>query len=647
MRKGFLILLFLGGKIFAQIDKPFYKAVDEIAASERNSFQRTISTTRSQASSNFQVTYYRCVWEIDPAVRYIKGAVTSHFIVTSPSNNITYDLAGQLTVDSVYFHGSKISFLRPADLLQLNFPVNIQTGQKDSVTIFYKGTPPNTAFGSFNQFNHYGAPALWTLSEPYGAKDWWPCRNGVDDKADSIDIIISCPNSYRASSNGMLVNETDNGVIKTAFYKHRYPIASYLVAFAVTNYVVLNHNVQLGAVNLPMITYCYPESENAFRQNTPKVLQQLSLFHEYFGAYPFINEKYAHTEFSWGGGMEHQTNSFILSPDANLMAHELAHQWFGDKITCGSWRDIWLNEGFATYLSYFYFERSDPANHISRLKSLNSSITNSPDGSVWVDDTTNIARIFSSRLTYNKGAYLLHMLRWVLGDTLFFRGIRQYVNDPKLAYGFARTDDLKRNLEQVSGKDLTEFFRDWFFNQGYPSYTVRWNEDNNNEAIISVSQTTSHPSANYFEMPLALKFKKGSQEKTIVVNNVKNNEFFSAEIGFKADTVLIDPDYWILSRNNVSIKDLALTIPVSGYEINVFPVPTSSNAVTLSIKNPVSTKMSLRLLTTTGQLIWQQQIGTPGPSDLFQINISKLSAGVYLLRIDAGDLKTTRHIIKK
>jgi aminopeptidase N len=395
-----------------------------------------------------------------------------------------------------------------------------------------------------------------------------------------------------------------------------------------------------------VITYCYPESENIFHQNTPKVLQQLSLFHQYFGAYPFLNEKYGHTQFSWGGGMEHQTNSFIVTPDENLMAHELAHQWFGDKITCGSWQDIWLNEGFATYLSYFYFEKSNPANHINRLRNLNNSITNSPGGSVWVDDTTNVGRIFNSRLSYNKGAYLLHMLRWVLGDTLFFRGIRQYINDPKLAYGFARTDDLKRNLEQVSGKNLTEFFKDWYSSQGYPSYTVKWNQDNNHNALLSVSQITSHPSANFFEMPLALKFKSGSQEKTIVVNNTKNNELFLEPIGFQADTVIIDPDYWILSRSNVSVKDITLPIPASDYEINVFPVPTSSNTVTLSVTNSVSAKMSLRLFNTMGQLVWQQQVSTTAPVALIQINISKLSAGVYLLRIDAGSFKTTRHIIK-
>src|SRR4029453_17256202 len=118
----------------------------------------------------------------------------------------------------------------------------------------------------------------------------------------------------------------------------------------------------------------------------------------------------------------------------------------------------------------------------------------------------NVGRIFSSRLSYNKGAYLLHMLRWVLGDTLFFRGIRQYMNDPKLAYCFARTEDLKRNLEQVSNKNLSEFFNDWFTGQGHPSYSVKWTQNKNNCAKIIVSQITSHPSVSYFEMPLALKF---------------------------------------------------------------------------------------------------------------------------------------------
>lgn len=644
MRKFFLILLIVCNKLVAQ-NENLCKAVDEIATGERSAFQRTLSVNRLHASSDFQVTYYRCAWDIDPAIRYIKGSVTSHFITNSSLNTISYDLDDQLTVDSVYYHGNKIAFSRPTHLLQINFPASIETGQKDSVTIFYKGVPPNTAFGSFVQDAHNGIPVLWTLSEPYGSKDWWPCRNGLDDKADSVDIIITCPIAYRASSNGLLITESDNGVVRTAFYKHRYPIASYLVAFAVTNYKVLNHAVQLGNVNLPMITYCYPEGESLFQQHTPKVLQQLSLFHQYFSAYPFINERYGHTQFSWGGGMEHQTNSFLVSPDENLMAHELAHQWFGDKVTCGSWRDIWLNEGFATYLSYFYFEQINPAGQLNRLRSLSNSITALPGGSVWVDDTTNVGRIFSSRLSYNKGAYLVHMLRWVLGDSSFFRGVRQYVNDPRIAYGFAKTEDLKRNLEQVSNKDLTEFFNDWYRGQGYPSYTVKWAQNKNNWAKITVSQVTSHPSVTFFEMPLALKFKTGSLEKTVVINNTLNNEIFWEEIGFKADTVIIDPDYWVLSRNNVSVKEAG--IPGDINEVKLYPVPTSANFVTLSIKNPVERSMVVRIFNTAGQLVSQQKLNTPGRDEEIQINISKLSAGVYLLHIDAGNFKTARHIIKK
>lgn len=645
MKNCFLILFLISTGLFAQNQNSLCKATGEIAEGERIFFQRTLIPGGSKASSNFQVSYYRCEWDIDPGIRYIKGMVTSYFTTNASASSISYDLSSQLTVDSVFYHGNKISFSQPpADLMQINFPAAVNAGQKDSVTVFYKGTPPNAGFGTFTQTTHNAVPVIWTLSEPYGSKDWWPCRNGLDDKADSIDIIIRCPSAYRASSNGMLVSETDNGVTRTAFYKHRYPVASYLVAFAVTNFNVLNHSVQLGSVNLPVITYCYPESENSFLQNTPKVLTALSLFHQHFSAYPFINEKYGHTQFSWGGGMEHQTNSFITSTNESLMAHELAHQWFGDKVTCGSWQDIWLNEGFATYLSYFYFEKTDPANHISRLRVLSNSITNLPGGSVWVDDTANVGRIFNSRLSYNKAAYLLHMLRWVLGDSAFFRGVRQYINDPPLAYGFARTADLKRHLEQVSGKNLTEFFNDWFTGQGHPTYTVRWSQNKNKWAKITVRQVTSHSSVSFFEMPLALKFRSGTQEKTVLVNNTKNNEVFWEDIGFVADTLLMDPDYWVLTRNNISVKEPPASLVDN--DIKIYPVP-SSSGITVAIRNPATGFMTMRMFNASGQLLSRQQIVTPGRDEEIQINISKLAAGVYLLRFDADGFKHTGRFIKK
>jgi aminopeptidase N len=310
---------------------------------------------------------------------------------------------------------------------------------------------------------------MWTLSEPYGARDWWPCKNGLDDKADSIDVFITHPGTYRAASNGLLQSQTPVAGGKTlTYWKHRYPIATYLICFAVTNYAVFDRTVTLTNGILPMQTFAYPEDSTSFSNGTTNVLNAMKLYDSTFGPYPFMNEKYGHVEFSWGGGMEHQTSTFVTNIGESLCAHELGHQWFGDKVTCGSWKDVWLNEGFATHLASIYMESKYPSSAISNRKSEISNITSQAGGSVMVDDTTSVNRIFDSRLSYTKGSHLLYMLRWILGDNAFFTALRNYQIDPAIIYGFATTADLKRNMEQASGKDLTYFFNEWFSGQGYP-----------------------------------------------------------------------------------------------------------------------------------------------------------------------------------
>ncbi|MEI9957607.1 MAG: M1 family aminopeptidase [Ferruginibacter sp.] len=177
---------------------------------------------------------------------------------------------------------------------------------------------------------------------------------------------------------------------------------------------------------------------------------------------------------------------------------------FGDKITCGSWQDIWLNEGFATHLASFYNENKYPLTATANRQNEIDNITSQVGGSVWVDDTTNVNRVFDSRLSYTKGSHLLYMLRWILGDAVFLTALRNYQADPTIKYNFARTSDLKRNLEQTSGKDLTSFFNEWFTGQGYPSYNVEWANGGNGNVSIKMNQTTSHPSVSFFELPVAL-----------------------------------------------------------------------------------------------------------------------------------------------
>lgn len=631
-------------------------ATEDIAAMEGRHHARIFSNMENitGASTNFDTKYYRCEWEVDPAVRAIKGKVTSYFVLNAASSSISFDLMSPLVVDSVTQRGTKLTFTHNNNVLQVNFTATINAGITDSVSIFYGGVP-RVADGSFERQLHAGTPIIWTLSEPYGARDWWPCKNGLDDKTDSIDIIIKHPSTVKAVANGMLQSEipVDGGTKTLTRWKHRYPVASYLVAFAVTNYSVFNNSVTLGSVTLPMQTYCYPESLNVFSSGTINTLNAMQLFHANFGDYPFINEKYGHVQFNYGGGMEHQTCSFVGSIDESLCAHELGHQWFGDKITCRSWEHIWLNEGFATHLASFYMENKYPNTVVSRRRSEINNITAQPGGSVRVDDTTNINRIFSSRLSYLKGSHLLYMLRFKLGDANFFKGVRDYQKDPKVMYGFALTADLQRNLEAASGQNLTNFFTQWFEGQGYPSYRVTWNNNGNNSVKIQVSQTTSHASVPFFELPIALQFKNATQQITVVVDNKTNGEIFTKDIGFLADTVLIDPESWLITRNNSTIRTPDVVPPPPP------PPPVDPDNTIKIYPNPIGAEFSIRFTSYTGksasivvynsggQRVYANNLAITGGTATLKIPSARWAGGQYTLRIKGdNDVKLVKKLIK-
>lgn len=621
--------------------------ITDIAETEGKAAARTLglknqSSLKSLASANFNIHYLRCEWAVNPGVRYINGKVTAAFIMTANSSTITFDLTDQLTVDSVFYHQQKITHSRPGNqTLLIQFPGSLNANTNDSVTIFYQGVPSNAGFGSFSMATHAGVPVMYTLSEPYSSKDWWPCKNGLNDKTDSIDIILSTPDSYTGISNGMLqYTLTDNG-IKTTYWKHRYPIASYLVAIAVTNYTLISDTVHLGNRIMPVEQYVYPESFNTFRNANPVTRRILRLFNNTFGEYPFIKEKYGHTQWSWGGGMEHQTNSFMVNTNETLIAHEAGHQWFGDMITCASWQDIWLNEGFATFVMNFNVEKTygNPALH-NQLRNQLNSIVSLPDGSVYVYDTTNASRIFSGRLSYNKGGYLLHMLRWKLGDSVFFRGVRAYLNDPQIRHGYAYSQDLIRNMEQTSGMDLQEFFDDWLYGEGYPSYTLNWTSVGGGWIRTQLSQTTSHNSVGFFEMPVPVLFKNSSRDTIIVIDHKQNNQSGFIRIGFEADSAFIDPELKLISANNKVIK--SENTNTTSNSVTIFPNPSLSDAnVLLSDFQPGNYAMTL--FNSAGQKLWEQSLKNFS-GGLFSIPTATLPKGIYWLRIN-GDHSV--RIVKK
>src|SRR5690606_862717 len=272
----------------------------------------------------------------------------------------------------------------------------------------------------------------------------------------------------------------------------------------------------------------------------------MDLYESLFGTYPFANEKYGHAQCNITGGMEHTTVSIMGNFDRNLVAHVLGHQWFGDKVTCGTWSDIWLNEGFATYLSGLVIENLDGNYNFINWKAQRIiSITSAPDGTVYVPEAelNSVGRIFSSRLSYNKGAMVVHMLRYIMGDEDFYQGLRNYLNDEDLAFGYATTPDLQTHLEAVSGMDLTGFFNDWIYSQGYPVYDVTTHDIGGGQVQITISQDQTSSMVDFFEMPVKIRLLSADGETfDVKLNHTFSGQQFVVDVPFTVAGFEFDPE---------------------------------------------------------------------------------------------------------
>lgn len=638
------MLLLSASSVYGQEMMEFEKIIQ----SESQAFQQKIQFRSNPLTATYDVKYHRFEWEIDPSVRYIKGAVTTVFqSVTDGLNELYFDLSAALTVDSVVFRNQKMTFEKlPGDLLRIQLSHIVPDFGIDSLTIYYQGVPPSTGFGSFEQRNHgpSNTPVIWTLSEPFGAKDWRPCKQDLYDKADSIDVLVTTPAAYRAASNGILHREWQNGSTKKYHWKHRYPIPAYLIAIAVTNYAVYSDFATVpNGQPIEILNYVYPENLIAAQSQTPQTARFMELFNELVGLYPYADEKYGHAQCGFGGGMEHTTMSFMGGFSNTLIAHELAHQWFGDKITCGSWQHIWLNEGFATYLEGLTFEHGLRFGEWRDwLRDKVNNITSLPDGSVYVPDTTVVGRIFNGRLTYNKGSMLLHMLRWKLGDEDFYQAVRNYLEDPQLAYGFAKTADLQRHLELKSGQDLDEFFADWFYGEGHPVYKVSWWHYGQNRIRIQLDQQPSHPSVNFFEMPVPVQLKGQGRDTIVVLDHVHSGQIFTMNVGFAVDEIVFDPDIWLVAKvDQLILGDGELQLPEAAVEF--FPNPVKEE-LAITITQPGYAITGFQIFDTSGNLIRKESILS---SFSHLIKTNSLDSGVYLLQLDInGKPACTKLFIK-
>lgn len=639
MKKSYLLLLcFTVSIVFAQTN---LNKTNSIAEAEMNSASRQMNIEVNPNTANYNITYHRLEFTVNPTVKFITGKVFTTFTALANMTTVTFDFANELTASSVKIGATNLTFVENTNNeLIITLPATQLTGTSATVEINYSGVPPANGFDSFVQSTHNGSPIIWTLSEPFGARDWWPCKQDLNDKIDSIDVYITAPSQYIAVSNGI---ETSTPIIsganKTTHFHHGYPIPAYLICMAVTNYQIYNQTAGTAPNTFPIINYVYPENYSSSVSDLNETIGIMNLYETLFEPYPFRNEKYGHAQFSWGGGMEHTTVSFMFNFSRQLIAHEMGHQWFGDKVTCGTWKDIWLNEGFATYLATLVIENFDGADaFVTEKAGMIDYITSSPTGNVYLTDAqaTNVNRIFSSRLSYNKGAMVLEMLRFKLGDASFFQGVKNYLADSNLAYKYAVTTDFKTHMETVYGQSLTEFFNDWIYNQGYPTYTITAQNWGVGQAKFVINQTQSDASVSYFEMPVPLRiYGAGGQQTDLALNNTFNGEQIIVSIPFAITNVEFDPKRHIIAANssvtlgnqNFDLDNAVSIYPNPGSEVLHIQMPTTSTLEKVIVYNNL------------GQKVLE--------NSTLDFSVNSLSTGVHFVDIQTTDGTYHKKFIKK
>ena len=611
------------------------------------------NSTLNQNQEKIDIKFYELNLDIDFNSSRIRGSVTVNGVIGNIYPDfIELDLYDNMTVDSILQNNIPILYLHENDMLKIPISdITLDDENLFSLTIFYQGTPDHCGAGGFKFDEHQNIGHVWTLSEAYCARSWWPCKDDPSDKADSVNIIISVPlePAYIVASNGLLSSTTINNNKKTYFWKERYPITTYLVSLAIYPYTkwVDQYVSPISSDTMLIEHYVFPDRYEASYPNYSLTKDMLSFFSELFGEYPFISEKYGHADFTWGGGMEHQTLSSMGSFSQNLMVHELGHSWWGNLITCKTFNDIWLNEGFARYCQALWAE------HMYGREAYFDFMNNHAyygAGTIYVENPSSNSQIFSAGLSYNKASWVLHMLRHKVGETMFFDILKSYASNDSLSYNAASTSDFQKVCEDISGLDFEQFFQQWIYGEKYPKYELSWWHEGNGIYNVKIDQVQSY---NFFSMPIDLKFSGSAGpslvDTTIVIENNNSSQLYEfSGFNFLVENVMLDPENWILKEATYSVNEIDNILPDRVEVEKAFPNPFNSKVKLSFYINPQfgDTHVSVNIFDSRGKII-ESLIDNefmPGYHTTFW-NANGKSSGVYFIQLATDNYIDSQKIL--
>ncbi len=610
-------------------------------AAQKNLLKANATNQQMQRMEQYDVVFYHLFLNLERTSTAISGKVRT--LAKSRVNGLdtfVFQLHANLIVDSVLSSNNiKLSVRRDVDLALVKLPSPCSINQFLDVQIFYHGIPPSGASAAIgNGFSNkaspsYGNQITWSLSQPYSAYEWWPCKQSLQDKIDSVFISVSTDTSNKVGSNGLLKSIVPAGNGKHTYnWETRYPMNYYLVAATVgqyTEYKAYAKPKQIGdSILIQNYIYSNPlaYSNNASSINATKPL--LETFSDLFGVYPFYKEKYGHVMAPFSGGMEHQTMTSLGIFNFGIVAHELAHQWFGDNVTCATWSDIWLNEGNATYCEYLAAKYLTSATNAVNVITKIQNDAKAEVGSVYCTDTTNVNRIFSSGLTYNKGGSAIRVLHYLLGDSMFFKVNRTY--QIRFANKNASTKDYNLLVNELSGKNYDYFFNQWIYGVGYPTYSIKWNQIGS-QLYFSIAQSNVQAASNLVQLPLPFVVTTNNGDTTIYLQQGEALSLHSLMVSGTVTNISFDPESWILKNYSIA-KDGTL----NGLEglnnylgISIFPNPAKDNLTLLNAQNKA---VEIEICDMYGKTLLSNEMNSTG-----NISIANLANGVYIIRILAGE----------
>ncbi len=605
------------------------------------------TTVGNAAEDNYDVKYVKLNLKMTNTATTLSGDVLTKAISLIPSfSSYYFELDSLLTIDSVLVNGINCTVSSVGDIRTATLAAPIGLGSLFTVQVFYNGTPISGTLYNALGINSLASPSwgtlsTFTLSESYHAKEWWPCKQSLHDKIDSCDIWLTVADSLKAGSNGVLsaITTIDSNHVRYE-WKERYPIDYYLISAAVGPYIDYSYYMHFTGSTDSMLVQNYvynnPGTLPYFKSVIDSTGMMIDYFSTIYGRYPFWHEKYGHCMGALGGGMEHQTMTTLGFFEGSIDAHELGHQWFGDNVTCGTWADIFSNEGFASYTEDLFIEHfRSHALSLTDMQSKQNDVKSIDTGTIYVDDTTNEGRIFDSRLSYNKGACALHMLRFITNnDSVFFQAYKNYQQQLKDSVGTIM--DFKNVYEattstNVNGIDIDTFFNQWFYLQGFPKYVVKWNQIGA-DVYVELIQTTAVPSSvPLFKLPIEIKFNSISGDTIIRFNNNASSQVYHFTYNKTVESLNLDPNYWLVYDLISMAKDPNLSVDKTiSPEVNIYPNPT--NTVWQAENIPINSELILSDV--TGRIIWQ---AVTTNKNIQTIPAKQLVSGLYFLKINNKD----------